>query len=156
METVEIKRRVLIEGGFSDDFANINSVHPTELVLGDDVSRINIRHLGSSLLQRLVLVYNFADGKLIPTNPTQEKDVEQSIIDYDVIPIISAMVVDDGRVFLNISNDEHSEEIRERIRKFVERIKNVTGETNFVELFFTQKGRQRFNHLPVVVYNAPK
>lgn len=149
----ETKKRVLIEGGFQDDWGRLNSVHTAELVIGDDVTKINIRCLGSSYIKPLTLVYRWEGVNLIPVSPL-EKGNDYNLFDYNRLQAVSSIIVDDGRVFFDISLlKDRSERNYRRLDIFLERLKEKTDGTNPVNLFFNPNIRQRFMHTQIEIYD---
>ena len=162
METIEVKRRILIEGGFQDDWSRLHSVHPMELLIPTIATRVNIRNIGSTLVTPLDLVYRWIDQYLIPAaalaDPMDQVPHEFNLFDYDGVQAVASIITADGRIYFDTKlTQDRSENNRMRLSRFLRvLIRNSADMTNPVNLFFTMEGRQKFQGTPIEIINPPK
>ena len=148
----DAKKRVIVEGGFQDDWSKLSSVCPIEVVMGDDMSRINFRSYGMRPV-RLTHVYNWVGTEWLPVDPFEDKIVECNI-ENNTLQIVSSLITEDGKIFFDVSlYKDKSERNRNRLDIFRERLREVVSSyTNPIHLFFTEKGRERFRRSAIEIY----
>lgn len=150
------KRKVLIEGGFSDAWYR-NSVHPIELPIPRDVTKLQVRRRGTSYTKDLRLIYRWEGRNFMPTNPLEDKDVTYLIDGEVVIPSVFTVIVEDGRVFhdLKLFEDKNNPGNMFRLENYLGILMEKNRGLNPVSLFFTREARELFMDTPIEIYNAP-
>ena len=148
------KRKVLIEGGMMDDWSRVNSVHPTELPIPRNVTKLDIRRRGSSYVKSLRLIYKWEGRDFLPTNPLEDKDITYLIDGHEIINSVTTVIIDDGRIFHDISLfEDHSPNNRSRLDRYLQILIEKNNGYNPVRLFFTPDARQLFINTPIEIYN---
>jgi len=146
------KRKVLIEGYFSGS-TNLNSVHPTELPIPRNVTKLQIGRIGSSYIKDLRLIYRWEGRDFIPADPLKDFDKTYLINNNEVIPDVATVIVEDGRIFHDLTLFEANSVNMFRLDNYLEILRERNNGFNPVRLFFTREARQLFMNTPIEIYN---
>ena len=147
------KRKVLIEGQMMGA-SSTNSVHPAELPLPRNVTKLEFKNRYSTYVKNLSLIYRWERKDFLPTSPATENVIPYLMDQEDVINSVTTVIVDDGRIFHDVSLfEDSSPNNRSRLDRYLQVLIEKNNGYNPVRLFFTGDARQLFMGTPIEIYN---